>query len=197
MNTSDKEQKSSGTSQSITTCSADQTSVQSPTVHITEVEAELELRTELNRARGYYRLGRYSDAEAELEKLVKSMERMMTKGLKARGHRLGQLSLLYASSLSVLGRTRQRLDKRVQGESDLRRAVDIFNQSLEAAGKLTGDDYNEYGLALYLVGDREKAVEMLERSIENGNLCSEAYTYLALSLRDQQYSKAEALLRKA
>jgi len=199
MNSKDKKPGASGELKNITAPGKDQASVQSPTVRLTEADAGLEMRAELSRALGYYRLGRYQEAEAELQKLVCDLERLMKRTSKRTSSAtpsLAQLSLLHASAHGALGRVRQQLGKSAEAESDFRRAIATFSQWLEE--EHTGPEYGEYGVALYLAGDKEKAVKVLEKSVGMGNICPEAYTYLATCrLEQKRYVEAEALLRKA
>jgi tetratricopeptide (TPR) repeat protein len=177
---------------------ADRLVVQKSPVRGPVEEADVTFRNELTRALENYRQGFYHEAEASLQKLITSLKQLMSTRSAGTASEVTQLSLLHATARSVLGRVRKYLGKNEQSQEDLRRAVEEFEFAIPKVDSPTGQYYSEYGVALYLINEIEKAISVLDQSISMGNICPEAYTYLAIHRKQHgQYDEAKGLLEKA
>src|SRR6266516_5468905 len=155
------------------------------------------LRTELNRARNEYRLGQDQEAIAKVNKLLSSLDQTLLEASPVGSREQSQRSLLYAASLTVLGRCYERQKKVQDAQEAFAQAVKLFDQWL-AYTEPTGSDYGDYGLALYKVGREVDAEQALRKAMDLKNTTAETYYYLALCLQKKGlYSKAEQLLREA
>src|SRR5258708_777121 len=157
------------------------------------------LRTDLNRARNEYRLGHDEEAIATVRKLLHSLDQIPPGVSSVESQEQVQRSLLYAASLTMIGRSYERQGQVREAQAAFSQAVVLFDQELPPY--ITGPtdlDYSDYGLALYKVNRKVDAELALRKALELGNTTAETYLYLALCLQEQRlYSKAEQHLRKA
>lgn len=162
-------------------------------------EALSSLRLDLTNARYEYRMGKYSEAEVILIKLMKDLKLNMTKTIISDELYKVQFSLLYASSCTVWGQTLERLNRGEEAEAAFDQAIALFDLWLHQVDIPSGQDYSDYGIALLMTGQEKKGIDNLLKAVfDFGFTSAETYRYLGINLQEQgYYGKALKFLKKA
>ncbi len=142
------------------------------------------IKSELTQAREEYRLGEYVAVVNRLERYVQ--------GAKSSSW---FPSASAAAAFVVLGRSLAELGRAAEAQLVLEDAVAQF----EATTDIQGQDWSDYGVALYMTGRTKQAIEALERALPyEGILLADTYLNLGrVLIADGQYERAESRLRSA
>lgn len=149
------------------------------------------LREELGRLKSKYGLGQYTEVKADLHKFIATLESRMS-GCSERLDEL-QGNLLLAEAHALLGRAYERLAQELPAAQTWSKSVDLFNRWLPLAFERGADAVGvpDYGIALYKVGRKENAFDILSRFPQG-----ESGRYLGICLMERgQFEDAERLFR--
>jgi tetratricopeptide (TPR) repeat protein len=140
-------------------------------------------QTRLGRAVQEYNIGHFGDAEATLNGLLPNLEQALESPASGGGDAPAQLHLLYATALTVHGRTLEGLGREKESGASFRKAVSEFLGWVEAAGVTPTDQlYSDYGVALFKTGSKQQALKAFRKAEEYGALNAEANRYMGICL---------------
>ena len=153
----------------------------------------------LKQVRDEYSLGRYDVAIDHLNKIVSFQESVLQRVDMERKNQM-ESDLLYASVRCMMGRTYDKLGKKEESKREMEKSVDLFFSVWSELEIKTEQHYADYGMALCMTDQREKAIEILQNAESSGLANSESYLLLGTIFLEEIEGiaqKAERYLNKA
>jgi tetratricopeptide (TPR) repeat protein len=153
-------------------------------------------RSDFKRALAEFSLGHFDEARPVLSLLITNLEPLIA--AKRKGAAAAEAHLLYASTLTWFGRTCERLDQERESLNAYRRAKAEFQQWISKEKEPSGRMYLDYGVALFKLGSRRRALEALTNAANEGSLNAEGNFYMGICLEHVgKPQEAEKCFRKA
>lgn len=153
-------------------------------------------RADLNRALSEYNLGNFEEAKSILSTLSASLIRILAP--KTKNSDAAQVHLLYASTLTSLGRICERLSQEKEATSAFTKAVAEFKKWISKAKEPAGQMYSDYGVALFKTGRKKRTIEVFTEVANRGILNAEGNRYMGICLgRLGKYKEAEERFSEA
>jgi Tfp pilus assembly protein PilF len=147
-------------------------------------------------ALGEYLLGHFEEAKSILKLMIPSFEAVLATHRKKAD--ATELHLLYASTLTWLGRTHEKLDQEKEAMSAFKKAKAEFKEWIPKSKEPTGQVYLDYGVALFKRGSTNRSLTAFTEAANRGSLTAEANFYMGICLSRLNKSKeAEEHFRKA
>lgn len=151
-------------------------------------------RSDFNRALSEYNLANFDEAKSILSKLSASVKQILAPEIKASA----QAHLLYASTLTALGRTCERLNQEKEATSAFEKAASEFKKWISEAKEPADQMYSDYGVALFKIGRKRLTIQVFAEVAKRGTLNAESNRYMGISLgRVGEYKEAEKHFREA
>lgn len=153
----------------------------------------------LKHARDEYSLGRYDVALDLLNKIVSFQEPVMQRVELERKNQM-ESALLFASVRSMMGRACDKVGKKEEAKREMEKSIDLFISVWSESEIKTEQHYADFGMALCMTDQKEKAVEILQKAESSGVANAESYIILGTTfLKDIEgmAQKAEIYLNKA
>ena len=151
---------------------------------------------DFNRAIGEYTVGHFEEGKSILCALIATLEPVLhTQKIKADA---AQFHLLYASALTWLGRTYERLNSEKEAKSAFKKAKAEFGEWISKPKEVTGQVYLDYGVALFKRGSTNRSLEAFIQAANKGALNAEGNLYMGICLwRLKRSKEAEERFREA
>lgn len=155
-------------------------------------------RSDLNRALSENNLGRFVEAKSILTNLSANLKRFLVSQAKSRKAEAAQVHLLYATTLTALGRTCERLREDLEATRSFKNAEAEFRNWISEIKEPTDQMYLDYGVALFKIGAKRRPIQVLGELRKRGALNAEGNRYLGVCLgRLGKYKEAEECFRDA
>jgi tetratricopeptide (TPR) repeat protein len=152
-------------------------------------------RSDLNRAVGEYGLGRVEEAKSILGLLSVSLERVL---VGQRKKEAAEAHLLYASTLTWLGKTCERLKQNKAAWSAFEEAKAEFKAWIDKPKEPPAHSYRNYGVTLFKLGNYKQALKAFTLANTKGTLDAEGNFYMGVCLQDlDRFPQAEEHFREA
>jgi tetratricopeptide (TPR) repeat protein len=153
-------------------------------------------RSDLNRALSEYNLGHFDEAKSILSTLSANLRRILAPETKDSDP--AQVHLLYASTLTSLGRTRERLREESEAKSAFKKAEAEFHKWIPKVKEPTDQMYLDYGVALFKIGSKKRTIQVFTEVGKRGILNAEGNRYMGICLgRLGKYKEAEERFTEA
>ena len=153
----------------------------------------------LKQARDEYSLGRYDVALDLLNKIVSFQESVMQRVELERKNQM-ESALLFASVRSMMGRAYDKIGKKEESKREMEKSIDLFISVWSESEIKTEQNYADYGKALCITDQKEKAIEILQNAESSGQANAESFLLLGTIFLEEIEGiaqKAERYLNKA
>jgi tetratricopeptide (TPR) repeat protein len=165
-------------------------------LHLPSPDELSSYRADLNRALSEYNLEHFGEAKSILSTLSASLILMLAS--KIQNGDAAQVHLLYASTLTSLGRTCERLKQEKEATNAFKKAVAEFKKWISEAKEPAGQMYSDYGVALFKIGRKTRAIAAFRKVVGRGILNAEGNRYMGICLgRLRKYKEAEERFSEA
>jgi len=162
------------------------------------VESLPALRAELKQAADEARLGHYEAAQAKLEQLLATLRQASTSTSRDEAHDPIQMFLLQAAALVACAQIREQLEQPAQAQAAFKQAAALFKQWLQPDASASGQDYCDYGVALYKLEQLAEARAAFQEALKRGVSDAQTNYYLGLLAQgDNAHEQAREYLTKA
>lgn len=153
-------------------------------------------RSDFKRALGEYMLGHFEEAKSILILLIPSLEAVLATHQKKAD--ATELHLLYASTLTWLGRTYEKLNQENDAKSAFKKAKAEFKEWISKCKDPTYHMYVDYGVALFKRRSTNRSLTAFTNAANRGPLTAEGNLYMGICLfRLNKPKEAEECFRKA
>src|ERR1041384_6964236 len=164
------------------------------------IESLPALRAELKLAPDGARLGFYGAAQAKLEQLLATLRQASTNTSTSRDeiHDPVQMALLEAATLVACAQINERLARPTKAQEEFKQAAALFKQWLRPDAVASGQDYCDYGVALYKLEQPAEARAAFQEALKRGISDAQTNYYLGLLAQgDNAHEQARDYLTKA
>lgn len=168
---------------------------QKESTHTKVVKDLFILKSDLNRARDEYHQENYSQASKLLQPVISHLASIS----KSATPKNKQLSLLYASALTLEGLINEELKKTDNSNKAFKQAANLFCHYWTFGSDITIPQYySDYGVTLEKIGQREEAITQLQEAVNLGISAPETFRYLGKALKKRgDYIEAEKVLKNS
>ncbi|HXI23922.1 MAG TPA: tetratricopeptide repeat protein [Pyrinomonadaceae bacterium] len=165
-----------------------------PAVRLPSPDSFAPYRSDLNRALSEYNLANFDEAKLILSKLSSGLKQILDTKVKDSG----QAHLLYASTLTALGRTCERLGQEKGATSAFEKAAAEFKKWISEAEEPADQLYSDYGVALFKIARPRLTIQVFREVLKRGTLNAESNRYMGICLgRLGKYKEAEERFSEA